>query len=141
MSTDISNRDDVIDSRDVIERITELESEMESFMEENEIPDSERGNVNNEKWMDWEESESGTELKALLDLQSEADCSPDWIYGEALIRDSYFEEYAKELAEDIGMVKDVTWPYTCIDWKKAARVLQQDYMSVSFDDIDYWIRA
>lgn len=142
MTTDFSNSTDVIDSRDVIERIGELEGELDVFCDENEIPDSERGNTNNEKWMDWEDSSEGQELKVLLALQSEAEGSPDWQYGEQLIRDSYFEEYAQELAEDCGMVeRDVKWPYTCIDWEKAARELQYDYSIVNFDGVDYWIRS
>jgi hypothetical protein len=33
------------------------------------------------------------------------------------------------------------WPTDCIDWERAARDLQMDYMSVYFDDELYWIRA
>ena len=62
-------------------------------------------------------------------------------YPGTLIRDSYFIEYAKDLAEDIGGT-DVgsDWPYYCIDWKLAARELQVDYSSVEFGGITYWYR-
>ena len=33
------------------------------------------------------------------------------------------------------------WPYSCIDWEQAAEELQQDYMSVEFDGVTYWMRA
>jgi hypothetical protein len=145
MSTrEISNTDDVIDSRDVIARIEELQNERDNWQETNELPDfpgydeAEEGS----KWYEWEESEEGLELKALLDLQNDAEGSPDWQYGETLIRDSYFQDYAEQLAEDIGAINsDATWPNNCIDWEKAASELQQDYMLVNFDGVDYWIRA
>ena len=71
-----------------------------------------------------------------------AEGSPDWEHGETLIRDSYFEEYAQELAESCGMVNaSAQWPARCIDWEQAASELKMDYMSVDFDGIEYWIRA
>lgn len=138
MSRDISNTEDTLDSRDIIERIKELESMRDDL----EIEDSERGNMDNPIWRDWEESSEAEELKVLLALQSEGEGSPDWSYGETLIRDSYFEEYAQELAEELDYIKkDVHWPYTCIDWERAAQELQYDYFTIDFDGVDYWIRA
>jgi antirestriction protein len=38
------------------------------------------------------------------------------------------EEFAQHLAEDTGALSDsVTWPYTCIDWERAAFELSFDY--------------
>jgi hypothetical protein len=89
-----------------------------------------------------EDSDDAAELKALRDLRDEAEGSPDWQYGETLIRDSYFQEYAQELAEDIGAVNsDASWPNRCIDWEQAARELQIDYTLVELDGVDYWIRS
>ena len=102
MSTNqITNSDDVIDSRDVIARIDELDelaSEQELSVEE------------------------ADEYVALKELAGEgSDYSPDWQYGSTLIRDSYFKEYAMQLAEDIGAIdSSATWPNTCIDWDQAA---------------------
>lgn len=62
-------------------------------------------------------------------------------YPGTLIADHYFTEYAQDLAEDIGAIdQNLTWPYTCIDWDKAARELQYDYSSVEYDGITYWTR-
>ena len=59
-----------------------------------------------------------------------------------MIREDAFEDYARELAEDIGAVpSDVGWPVYCIDWERAARDLAMDYMSVRFMGDDYYIRA
>ena len=138
-TTEITNSEDIIDSRDIIARIEYLESEKESMLED--VPESEYGNRENEKWVAWEDSDEFQELRVLSELQDQCNYG-DWEYGETLIRDSYFEEYAQELAEDIGAInKDATWPNNCIDWEKAARELQYDYSLVSFDGVDYWIRA
>jgi len=64
----------------------------------------------------------------------------DW-YPVGFIADTYFEEYAQELAEDIGATnREVSWPHTCIDWEQAARELRQDYSSVEIDGTTYWYR-
>lgn len=138
--TEITNSEDIIDSRDIIERIKYLEREKEIALDG--VPESEYGDSENEKYTEWNDSSEAEELSNLLALQEEASASPDWKYGEVLIRDSYFEDYAQELAEDIGAInKDAQWPNNCIDWEKAARDLQYDYSLVSFDGIDYWIRS
>jgi len=62
-------------------------------------------------------------------------------YPVTLIRDSYFENYAQELADGIGAINsDARWPNNCIDWARAARELQADYTSVDFDGETYWCR-
>lgn len=113
-----SNSDNVIDSRDVIARIDELEG------------DEDRDDDDNE------------ELAALKALADKADgYASDWKDGATLIRDDYFETYAEELARDCGMIpNNLAWPCTCIDWEQAADELKQDYTSVDFDGVDYWVR-
>ncbi len=118
MTTQISNSEDVIDSREVIARIEELQSTDER---------------------DESEQEELTALEALAEEAS--GYAPDWQYGESLIRDSYFKEYAMQLAEDIGAINaNASWPNSCIDWDQAARELQMDYTAVEFDGVTYWIR-
>jgi hypothetical protein len=121
MTKDISNSDDRIHSRDVIQRIKELESFFEEDLDE----------------------EEKTELKVLKELDEEASqYSSDWSHGEQLIRESHFVEYAQELAEELGMLdKNLSWPYTCIDWEKAAHELRYDYTKVDFDGVEYLIRS
>lgn len=159
----LDNYQDVIDSRDVIARIEELESLQSNL---GDAVDAYRTAY--EKWLSSEEEygPSADELldaetlksnaedsfgedeeKELEDLQSlaeDASGSPDWVYGETLIRDSYSEEYAQQLAEDCGYLDQKgtnRWPFTCIDWEKAARELQYDYFSCEFSGITYWIRS
>lgn len=134
----ITNSEDVIDSRDVIARIETLESEQETLKGDwdgSSLLDAPA------EFLEWEK-EYGEELDSLRALAEEAEgYASDWQYGEALIRDSYFEDYARDLADDIGAInKDATWPCNCIDWEQAARELQQDYTSVEFGGVTYWIR-
>jgi len=142
--SDVSNRDDVIDSRDVIARIEELEAERQP------LADAVEGANDGaplaqavEALEEWDARSEGDELKALKALADECEqYASDWQHGETLIRDSYFETYAEELARDIGAIKDgADWPLCHIDWEAAAEALQQDYSQADFDGVTYWIRA
>ena len=109
---------DVFDSRDVIERINELEA-IES-------PDED------------EAAELAT-LKAFADYAE--DYVADFRFGEGFIADSYFVAYAQELAEDIGAIgRDLPWPACHIDWDAAADALKMDYTSVDLDGRTFWAR-
>ena len=112
--------DSVIDSRDIIERIAELEA--------------------NENGMDDEEK---AELAMWREVAEDGETNAsDWSYGATLIRDSYFEDYARELAEDIGAVsKDLSWPACHIDWEAAADALKMDYTEIEIDGETYWVRS
>lgn len=142
MTKPISNNEDIIDSRDIIERIDELTAEREALQyaasEATSIADSEP-NEQETALNSWDE-DYGEELNALLSLAEQAD-GTEWKDGATLIRDSYFEDYARELAEDVGAISEKEqWPLTCIDWERAADELQQDYTSVDFDGVEYWVR-
>lgn len=133
---DISNRDDVIDSRDVIARIEELREEIAEIEGE----DFDAAKVGGQD--DPVSSELRDELAALEALADEAsNYAEDWPHGETLIRDSYFVQYAQELADDIGAIdRNAKWPLSCIDWDKAADELKVDYTEVDYDGVSYWIR-
>lgn len=135
-STPITNRDDIIDSRDVIERIEELE---EGYP----IP-STRDLLDQTYVITPGNREAWKELATLKALASKgSDYSSNWPHGTTLIRDTYFQEYAQELAEDCGDIPSAgssRWPLYCIDWKQAARELQHDYTSIDFDGVTYWVR-
>lgn len=165
--TEISNTANVLDSRDIIERIEYLESEREGLTDEvdkaREVLDDLDGDDFAEvsafaaavdearrelataqaNVKDWDESDEGQELAKLKAFAEEAEgYAEDWRYGATLIHEDYFEDYARELAEDLGDYnsKNERWPYTCIDWEKAAEELKQDYTSVDFDGETYWVR-
>src|SRR4030095_14734000 len=184
MATDISNSDDIIDSRQIIERIDELEAELSAAYEaEHECKDCDgkghrtdkfaptstathaptagdecatcngTGHASDPPFDLWvvatdiagdgdPNQEAAAEYRALKALQDQAEgyCD-DWRHGAALIRDSYFQDYAQQLADDIGAIdRNAKWPLDCIDWEKAARELQIDYTSVEFAGVTYWVR-
>ena len=122
MTDEINNMQDIIDSRDIIERIADL-SALASY----------GGGLDRDE---------EAELVALIALESEGkDYTPDWECGVALIRDSHFKEYAEKRADDLGLINpDATWPNSCSDWEQAARELQYDHTALDFDGVIYWVR-
>jgi antirestriction protein len=155
MSNVPSNSDDIIDSRDVIERLADLGSWNDCQV------CGEKVDLGKTRWIHSHSDDihCGTgdgatatptilnedecaEMHALRKLAEEASgYAADWEYGETLIRDSYFVTYAQEMAEEIGAVNpDAGWPNSYIDWERAAEALQMDYTSVDFDGVTYWIR-
>jgi hypothetical protein len=136
----ISNTDDVIDSRDVIERIEELEGERDALVEAIADAGADFLDETQKELADWDE-ENKAELDALKALVEEAEgYAPGWRYGAALVRDSYFEDYARELLEDIGDIPRNLPHYIEIDWEATARNIQVDYTAVNFDGVCYWVR-
>jgi hypothetical protein len=137
---DIDSDADIIDSRDIIDRIAELESEgYDCAEQENGEEYVSEPDFDAASWLDPDDAE---ELRTLRDLAEQCEDFPDWQYGETLIRDSYFEQYAQDLAEEIGAVpQEFSWPASFIDWERAAEALQMDYMPVEFDGVTYWIHA
>ena len=122
MTNEITNMQDTIDSRDIIERIADL-SALASY----------GGGLDRDE---------EAELMALIALEAEGrGYAPNWEHGEVLIRDSHFEKYAEQLANDLGLINaDAKWPNSCIDWEQAARELQYDYTALDFDGVIYWVR-
>lgn len=125
---EITNSDDVIDVRDVIARYEYLEASRGQAIEEadtdllnefdalDKLLDELEGNGGDEEWRG------------------------SW-YPITLVRDSYFEDFARQEAEDLDLIKaDASWPNNCIDWDQAARELQIDYTSTEFDGVTYWYR-
>jgi hypothetical protein len=149
--TDISNSDDIIDSRDIIARIDELQTEIDDAYEDagdqwDDMSEEDRAGITRDQYVVDHggnlTADARKELKLLQRLAEEGErYADDWKHGVALIRDSHFQEYARELAEDCGMIKaDAIWPNNCIDWKQAARELRMDYTSIEFDGVTYWVR-
>lgn len=160
MKRPLSNTDDVIDSRDVVERIEELELERSDLVEavndanEKKIRlaglseaklahaeavedyDSAKGSLKI-----WDE-DYAAELQILKSLAEEgSNASPDWGHGEALIRESYWVDYVQELCEDIGDIPKNLPHYIVIDWEKTAENIAYDYSQVNFWGVTYYIRS
>lgn len=171
----LDNRQYILDSRDIINEIDELDTEQSTLVDEYIAAKEEADELAEDgEWYAterlinainalssyWdvapEEVDDSVEalddpadgfngLQELADLKALAEqCedAPDWLYGATLIRESYFESYAQELAEDIGAINsDAQWPTCHIDWKAAAEALKMDYSEVEFDGVTYLIRS
>jgi DNA repair exonuclease SbcCD ATPase subunit len=142
---EINNYMNIIDSRDVIADIEELETNIERINDEIEELKLEEDPLNNEKIESIQDEikdlQEELDILTYLEDQAEPYCS-NWPYGEILIKDSYFSEYAEELARDIGSIShDDSWPLNHIDWEEAVEELKSDYTQVDFDGEDYWIRS
>jgi hypothetical protein len=129
-TTTIMNDQDIIDSRDIIDRIEELKELIEGEGCEDAC------------------TEYKLELAMLEDLADQGQSeSSDWIHGETLIRRSYFVDYTEELINDCyEMPKQMhsgDWPFRhmTIDYEAAAKELEQDYSSIDFDGVEYLIRS
>ena len=117
---------DVTDSRDVIARIERVESDLE------------QARVDGDDTTGLE-----VELKALEAFAEEAsEYAPDWHYGETIIHEDYFTQYAQELSDGLSLGDGAMaqWPFTHIDWEAAADELKMDYSVVGFNGIVYYIR-
>jgi hypothetical protein len=119
---------DVFDSRDLIERLAELAGAWQAHANDPEEPEL--------------SEEDREELRILTEFADSAEpYVPDWSFGETFVRDSYFEEYARELADDIGAIdRNASWPLSYIDWKAAADALKQDYTAHELDGVTFWAR-
>lgn len=152
MANDISASADVVDVRDIIERFTELEDALiAAYDAEHDAlsEDAQAEFMDPAEWYRVEKDNGNDDAAEFLTLQSLLDdlagssgdeqWRGDW-YPVTLIHDMYFEDYARDLAEEIGDVKPSHWPYTCIDWAQAARELQADYSTVEYDGSTFWYR-
>lgn len=128
--------DDVIDSRAIIERVEELESERQ------EIKDRDRPLEHEEimkELAEWDEDWS--RLLAIYKKLCE-DCKdiPDWEYGATLVRHSYWIDYCKEMIDDTGDIPANLPSFIVIDWEATAENLKSDYTTVNFDGVNYYVR-
>lgn len=153
MRTAPNNSESTIDSRDIIERIEELEAERDSFtgpcttcIESGErkgepCPECD-GTGEREDATAWAvvNPEDAAELATLSKLAEDAEGAADWTYGETLIRDDYFTKYVREMLEDCGEIPRDLPHYIAIDWHKTADNVRCDYFPVDFDGVTYWIR-
>ena len=130
MSNQIDNTQDVIDSREIIDRIEDLEGRIEDL-----------------EYIEEPSSEEAQELAILLKVQEQAEDCADYQYGEALIRESYFTDYIKELIADCyELPKEFNsgawpWRHMTLDYEAAADEAKDDYTRVDFDGVTYLIRS
>ncbi len=154
------SRSDLIDSRDVIAKIADLEGVVADLRKthgdaydeavkaapDDRTADQQKiveayqtdrnGYVTDMLDGDWD----AEELKTLQALAEEGERFPNWKTGVTLINEDYFEEYAKFFAEDLGVAVD-EWPGCYIDWEQAANSLRNDYSEVQYEDRTFLVRS
>lgn len=154
----------IIDSRDIINRIKELEDSIsdcdEPTDEEYELANrfyamldageelSEEEETQFEelrdKIHDWDNTEDEREeLEILKEFNEEGEeATSEWRYGVTLILEDYFEDYARELAGEVSSLPrdwENEWPFTHIDWEEAAEALKMDYFELDFAGNTYLV--
>lgn len=146
---------DVIDSRDIIERIEELES----ILTDAHAAETESGatDLDFDEWLDAMRAAASPasshelnlereEFEELRRLADECECYADWVHGETLIADEYFTKYIEELINDCyEMPKDVNsgkwpWRHMTMDYDAAAEEAKADYAEVGIFGRVFWIR-
>lgn len=118
---------DIIDVRDIIARVEELETEMPE---------------NDNDVRNWENLDEYTKLTEILDdLKGEGGDEQwrgDW-YPVTLICEDHFTEYAEQLVcecHDLSKLPN----FVHIDWEATAREVKVDYSEVSVDGVTYFYR-
>ena len=132
-SEEINENSDTLDSRDIIARLDALTAWLEEHgIDLDSDPDEFAPDVEDVFY----------ERKALAEFAAQGESyAGDWNHGEVLINATHFEDYAQQLAEDIGAVnKDATWPNNCIDWTQAAEELRGDYTAIEFKGSTFYVR-
>lgn len=146
----ISNTQDVIDSRDVIERIEDLRSQLEAeFEQKREDDDDFAQQYNDDEFITWLDAHvegndpDVDELNALEALRDEAEpYAGDWEYGTTLINRDYWVEYVEDFVKDCGFIPHDLPAFIAnnIDWENVAKEVEQDYTTVNFDGQEFLVR-
>ena len=130
--TNITFGDYTLDSRDVEERIEELELMCEEWDDYN------NGDNTIEEVPEPYGREEVEELKLWCQLRDElSPYAPDWSHGEIIIHDSYFEEYMDEMVNDCYDLPDLpSFMSITLDYD----ALRMDYTEATIDGETYLIR-
>ena len=140
IDTNTLNSEDIIDVRDIIERVEELEDERDNYTAPN------RDGYQTMIGADWhgDNPEDVQELKTLTaileDLKGyggDEQWRGDW-YPLTLIRESYFTDYTEELVSECYDLKVPDWVH--IDWEATAREVMVDYSQTDIDGVTYFYR-
>lgn len=81
-------------------------------------------------------------LISLLRFRDEAqECTREWIYGAQFVLEDEFTEYARQIAEETGMVDLNSNMSNYIDWAAFANDLKMDYSEFTFEGYSYLTRS
>ena len=125
-STQLDLAADIIDVRDIIERVEELEDHE---------PESEA-----EKWAQCDEYAALLELlDELKGCGGDEQWRGDW-YPVTLIRSRHFTDYVREMLIDCDTIPADLPSWVEIDWDATARNVKVDYSAIDVGSDTYWFR-
>lgn len=120
IDTDTLNGEDIIDVRDIIARVEELEDNQNT-------PEAKEEFIF-----------LSTILHELCGYGGDEQWRGDW-YPVTLIRETHFTDYCEELVCDCYDLKGVP-SFVHIDWEATARDMRVDYSEVDIDGVTYFYR-
>jgi len=146
MRDEITGYEDIITMREAMDRLQQLRDELTELREEEK---EQRANPAREE-SDFEEERYHDALRALRDFEIETQEERAALEllehhvpeGKYLVADRYFEEYARDLAQEMQLMplSNPPWPFTCIDWQRAASELKHDFTPIYVCGEPYWYR-
>ena len=129
-NTAFDGTDNFFDSREVMERIAELE-------EVGTDTNSEGTEFDADRLCD----EFREEYDALIELRDDAEGNiPDWGYGETFISEHYFTVYMMGLLSDTGYLPADLPGWIVIDEEETASNMKDDYTGFEFRGTTYYAR-
>lgn len=130
--------DAYFDSREVIERIAELEAE---FVD---ATDSDPADImSQDDWAFGLGGDGALEMVSLLELQEEAEgYISDWQYGEMFYTWDALVNYTEELVSECGYLSPETpsWITNNIDWEAVTKEVKVDFTEFEFRGTTYYAR-
>lgn len=126
---------DILDSREIEERIEELTAE---FLEATETDPADT--MSADDWAFGLSSDDAQELAGLIELRDKLSHVPDWSYGETVIREDEFADYCKEMVIDCGYAPNDFPEWLVIDWEETADNLREDYSEATVNGVTYLAR-
>jgi hypothetical protein len=118
---EITTSDDFINASDLMERVKELSA----------MPERD----------EFEEQELIGLRTLVSDLESRFGRGYIEQNNTTLVRESYFEEYARDEAYDMGDVSKEGSVDSYVDWPRYAEAVSQDWAEVDFDGTTYLVRG
>lgn len=139
-------RQDIIDTRDLIEKRDELkQSILDSFLEnfehyEDQTDDFDDILFEEEEIQSWKEDWED-ELEQIEEINKiEDEIGGEFDYGCTLVSEDYWEEYVEDLLKDCGYISKDLPSWIEIDWEATANNVKVDYTEVEYQGQTYYGR-
>lgn len=134
---------DVIDSRDILERIEELTNDFLCGVESGELGLDDFDMTFSDWLSGGLDYDDAVEVFELIRFREEYDgqFGDYFTDGVTFVHEDYFTEFAKDSIEDMGYVVPNEMPaWIVIDWEATAENFREYYTEVEFLGQTYWAR-